>query len=57
MRPAASQGAAVPTWNPMPAGRFNVPEKREGAVGREIVLWLIGVLLPVIILLWFFFGR
>jgi hypothetical protein len=30
---------------------------QEAAVGRELLLWLIGVPIPVIILLWFFFGR
>jgi len=26
-------------------------------MGRGLLLWLIGVPIPVIILLWFFFGR
>jgi hypothetical protein len=30
---------------------------QEAAMGRGLLLWLIGVPIPVIILLWFFFGR
>jgi hypothetical protein len=29
----------------------------EEAMGRGILLWLLGVPIPVIILLWLFFGR
>ncbi|MDH6259050.1 hypothetical protein M2427_002975 [Bradyrhizobium sp. BR13661] len=29
----------------------------ENAMGRGILLWLLGVPIPVIILLWLFFGR
>jgi len=29
----------------------------EEIVGRGLLLWLIGVPIPVIILLWLFFGR
>ncbi len=29
----------------------------EEMVGRGILLWLLGVPIPVIILLWLFFGR
>ncbi len=29
----------------------------EVKMGRGILLWLLGVPIPVIILLWFFFGR
>ena len=29
----------------------------EANVGRGILLWLLGVPIPVIILLWLFFGR
>jgi hypothetical protein len=29
----------------------------EAAMGRGILLWLLGVPIPVIILLWLFFGR
>jgi hypothetical protein len=29
----------------------------EEIVGRGILLWLLGVPIPVIILLWLFFGR
>jgi hypothetical protein len=30
---------------------------RETTMGRGILLWLLGVPIPVIILLWLFFGR
>jgi hypothetical protein len=30
---------------------------KEANVGRGILLWLLGVPIPVIILLWLFFGR
>jgi hypothetical protein len=29
----------------------------ETTMGREILLWLLGVPIPVILLLWLFFGR
>jgi len=29
----------------------------EATMGRGILLWLLGVPIPVIILLWLFFGR
>lgn len=29
----------------------------EAAMGKGILLWLLGVPIPVIILLWLFFGR
>jgi hypothetical protein len=29
----------------------------EAEMGRGILLWLVGVPIPVIILLWLFFGR
>jgi len=42
----------------MPSAAFNVPEEiKEANMGRGLLLWLIGVPIPVIILLWFFFGR
>jgi hypothetical protein len=30
---------------------------KEEAMGRGLLLWLVGVPIPVIILLWLFFGR
>jgi hypothetical protein len=30
---------------------------KENGMGRGILLWLLGVPIPVIILLWLFFGR
>lgn len=32
-------------------------ELEEASMGRGILLWLLGVPIPVIILLWLFFGR
>ncbi|MEO6784172.1 MAG: hypothetical protein ABI196_25360 [Bradyrhizobium sp.] len=41
-----------------PPPRFSVHEElKEANMGRGLLLWLIGVPIPVIILLWFFFGR
>jgi hypothetical protein len=36
---------------------FTVEELMEANMGRGILLWLLGVPIPVIILLWLFFGR
>jgi hypothetical protein len=36
---------------------FAVEELMEANMGRGILLWLLGVPIPVIILLWLFFGR
>jgi hypothetical protein len=35
----------------------NPEEWRRVTMGRGILLWLLGVPIPVIILLWLFFGR
>jgi hypothetical protein len=32
-------------------------EFKEAVMGKGILLWLLGVPIPVIILLWLFFGR
>jgi hypothetical protein len=34
-----------------------IEELEERTMGRGILLWLLGVPIPVIILLWLFFGR
>ena len=36
---------------------FANEEYEEAIMGRGILLWLLGVPIPVIILLWLFFGR
>jgi hypothetical protein len=36
---------------------FAVEELMEAKMGRGILLWLLGVPIPVIILLWLFFGH
>jgi hypothetical protein len=46
-------------WNITLAIAFLNPseEFKEANMGRGILLWLLGVPIPVIILLWLFFGR
>jgi hypothetical protein len=39
--------SSPPRW-----GRF-----KEANMGRGVLLWLLGVPIPIIILLWLFFGR
>jgi hypothetical protein len=34
-----------------------IEEFKEANMGRGLLLWLLGVPIPVIILLWLFFGR
>jgi hypothetical protein len=48
-----------PRRNPAAAFAFLNPseEFKEANMGRGILLWLLGVPIPVIILLWLFFGR
>jgi hypothetical protein len=43
---------------PDPTPRVFFPSGlRRGKMGKGILLWLLGVPIPVIILLWLFFGR
>jgi hypothetical protein len=45
---------------PEPDVRFRVLESikfMEADMGRGLLLWLLGVPIPVILLLWLFFGR
>jgi hypothetical protein len=44
--------------NPAPHGAF-APRLHieEDTMGKGLLLWLLGVPIPVIILLWLFFGR
>jgi hypothetical protein len=46
-------------WNIGPSPAFLNPSEvfMEAIMGRGILLWLLGVPIPVIILLWLFFGR
>ena len=46
-------------WNRSLAPAFSLHEEIMEAIvmGRGILLWLLGVPIPVIILLWLFFGR
>jgi hypothetical protein len=48
--PAAGEQALRPRVSPS-------PRIEEENMGRGILLWLLGVPIPVIILLWLFFGR
>jgi hypothetical protein len=42
----------------LPLSRLNPSEElMEEIMGRGILLWLLGVPIPVIILLWLFFGH
>jgi hypothetical protein len=36
---------------------YRVDEFKEVTMGRGLLLWLLGVPIPVIILLWLFFGH
>jgi hypothetical protein len=36
---------------------LSIEEIKEAIMGRGILLWLLGVPIPVILLLWLFFGR
>jgi hypothetical protein len=49
----------VPVAEPrqLPCVLSPVEELMEANMGRGILLWLLGVPIPVIILLWLFFGR
>jgi hypothetical protein len=46
-------------WNISPSPAFLNPSEvfMEAIMGRGILLWLLGVPIPVIILLWLFFGH
>lgn len=46
-------------WNKRIAFTFSMSLRliMEAKMGRGLLLWLIGVPIPVIILLWLFFGR
>jgi hypothetical protein len=45
------------SWNPLRHRAFHPISYEEEMMGRGILLWLLGVPIPVIILLWLFFGR
>jgi hypothetical protein len=53
--PAAKRAAQ----EPRPCSRVLVIDRsrEEETMGRGILLWLLGVPIPVIILLWLFFGH
>jgi hypothetical protein len=63
--PLASQHQTPPIDKGSPLGSELRPPTRvahpsrveEAMMGRGILLWLLGVPIPVIILLWLFFGR
>ena len=64
-RTLVEAGKTLQIWflllSPEPKLAFCVLESREECMeeimGRGILLWLLGVPIPVIILLWLFFGR
>jgi len=45
MEPAAVRRIAIPT-----------PRYREAAMGRYLLLWLLGIPLPILLLIWVFGG-
>jgi hypothetical protein len=52
--------SVFPLCLPEPHLRFRVLESiefMEANMGRGLLLWLLGVPIPVILLLWLFFGR
>jgi hypothetical protein len=49
--------AALPEHPTLFRVLHTVEEFMEAKMGRGILLWLLGVPIPVIILLWLFFGR
>ena len=53
------KGFFVPRPEPCFAFRvlLSIEELEEANMGRGLLLWLLGVPIPVIILLWLFFGR
>jgi hypothetical protein len=48
---------APPGTRHLPPRSLSHEELEEANMGRGLLLWLLGVPIPVIILLWFFFGR
>jgi hypothetical protein len=55
-----TRNSGFPFHLPEPHVRFCVLESikfMEAKMGRGLLLWLLGVPIPVIILLWLFFGR
>lgn len=59
MGPGDWYGVPFVRWNTPPAFAFlnSSEEFTETNVGRGILLWLLGVPIPVIILLWLLFGH
>jgi hypothetical protein len=61
--PLDSRSTEIPLrgarWNIGPSLAFLNPSEvfMEEIMGRGILLWLLGVPIPVIILLWLFFGH
>jgi hypothetical protein len=44
--------------NPFASQAFSIRDNAmEAEMGRGLLLWMLGVPIPVIILLWLFFGR
>jgi hypothetical protein len=50
---------SLPLWNQHPPPAFSLRQcnLEEDAMGRGLLLWMVGVPIPVIILLWLFFGH
>lgn len=50
-------GPSAGTTAASPRSHSRTMQLEENAMGRGILLWLLGVPIPVIILLWLFFGH
>jgi hypothetical protein len=50
-------GGLIPLRNVSGAVAFHLRQVEEEMMGKGILLWLLGVPIPVIILLWLFFGH
>lgn len=57
LRNSAIARGVVSHANATPPGLQAGLAEKEEVMGRGLLLWLLGVPIPVIILLWLFFGR
>jgi hypothetical protein len=54
---AEHRALVIPGTITAPPGYLRDRGMEEASMGRGILLWLLGVPIPVIILLWLFFGH
>ena len=50
------RGALVAAGTLLPSGRSSGQTKEENTMGRGLLLWLIGIPIPIILLIWLFGG-